>query len=386
MFFPLTAGMLLCQTCFDMAAAQGAQLEPTIHGPYLQQIADDGATISWTTDKPTAAWIELWKEGHPNQRTIVMDAKYGLKRLGTNSHQVTVWGLQPGERYQYKVYAGDRGKQGDPIKPGNEPADGTFRTLNSNGDRCSIFIANDIHGDSKRFLDLMDQHVKVGETDFCVLNGDSVSWLSGKDQLFKVIVDPAQKIIKDVPIVYVRGNHEYRGGNAINLPDTFLPQPNGEYYGLLRQGPVCFVILDSGEDKADTRKELGGVTQFEPYLAQQAEWLKKAVECPEFKSALYRVVIVHIPFAGEKGFAEDLLRKLFVPTLAKAGVNIAISAHTHYNVFVPGGKEPGIPFPVLVNDNQGAITLTADSQKMEVIHYDRHKKILRTERFSPNQF
>lgn len=382
----LSLSLLFCSLfCTAIATHADEPYEPTVHGPYLQRIAPDSATVMWTTEKPTAAWVELWDKDQPTNRTILMDSRYGLKRTKTNAHQVEISGLKPGAVYQYKVFAGDRGKKGDPIPPSSEPADGTFRTLNPSSKTCEVFIINDIHGDSERLVNLLGQHVKPGKTDFCILNGDTVSYLSGKDQLYKVAVDPAKDFAKDVPFVFVRGNHENRGSNALDLPNVFPPNSGSEYYFLLRQGPVCFVVLDAGEDKADTRKELGGVTDFAPYLKKQEAWLKQAVRTREFTTAPYRVAIIHIPALVEEGYAEKLVRSMFVPTLAKAGVDIMISAHTHKNYFVPGGKEKDVPFPILVNDNEGAVIISANPQKMKVIHYDKDKKELRTEQFSPRK-
>lgn len=368
-----------------MSAYADETLEPVVHGPYLQQIASDGATIMWTTEKPTAAWVELWDKNKPDERIVLMDSQFGLKRTKTNVHRVEIAGLKPGAVYQYKVFAGDRGKKGDPITPTTEEADGTFRTLNPSGKTCEVFITNDIHENSERLSKQFEQYITPGKTDFCILNGDIVSYLGNAGQLYKSIIDPVRDTIKNVPLVFSRGNHENRGGNPLCISEVLPPNSGSDYYFLLRQGPVCFVVLDAGEDKADTRKELGGVTDFAPYLKKQEAWLKQAVKTSEFATAPYRVVIIHIPALVEEGYAEKLVRSMFVPTLAKAGVDIMISGHTHTNYFVPGGKEKDVPFPILVNDNKGAVTISAGPKKMTVVHYDKDKKELRTENFSPRK-
>lgn len=374
-------------SAFAEAASESAGLPQgaTRFGPYIPCIGSTGATVMWTTEKPTAAWAEIWRVDKPGDRKVVIDSQFGLKRSKTEKHRAFFSALEPGATYAYKVFAGDQGKKGDLILPTTEKEDGTFRTLNPRKKTCEVFIANDIHADKdgagEKLYDLLKLGADVKTTDLCFLNGDTVSYLHKDGQLYSAIIDPIKEYAHNIPFVYIRGNHENRGGLALTLPEYFPPNSGDEYYFLVRQGPVCFVILDGGEDKADTRKELGGVTDFAPYLEKEAAWLKQSVKSKEFKTARYHVALIHIPALVEEGYAEKLVRSLFVPTLAKAGVDIMISGHTHKNYFVPGKTEKDVPFPVLVNDNKGFVTVSANGKEMKVEHFDQEKKSLRVLKF-----
>src|SRR5690625_5315672 len=65
----------------------------------------------------------------------------------------------------------------------------------------------------------------------------------------------------------------------------YFPTPSGKPYFTFRQGPVFFLFLDGGEDKPDSDIEYGGLSYFDEYREEQAEWLQQVVESEEFKSA-----------------------------------------------------------------------------------------------------
>ncbi len=48
------------------------------------------------------------------------------------------------------------------------------------------------------------------------------------------------------PMYYARGNHETRGEFATSFQKYFSPKEPFLYY-LFRQGPVCFIMLDTGK-------------------------------------------------------------------------------------------------------------------------------------------
>jgi molybdopterin synthase catalytic subunit len=63
---------------------------------------------------------------------------------------------------------------------------------------------------------------------------------------------------------------------------------------MFKQGPVCFVVLDCGEDKPDSDLEYSSIVAFDNYRTIQSQWLEEAVNDPIFQEAPYRVLIVHM--------------------------------------------------------------------------------------------
>lgn len=72
-------------------------------------------------------------------------------------------------------------------------------------------------------------------------------------------------------MLYVRGNHETRGAYAKDLPVALGIE---QFYYTADIGPYSFVVLDSGEDKADSHIEYGGMNDYNTYRSDMIEWLK----------------------------------------------------------------------------------------------------------------
>ena len=65
------------------------------------------------------------------------------------------------------------------------------------------------------------------------------------------------------------------------------------------------VMLDSGEDKEEGHWVYAGLTDFNAYRTEQAEWLKELVRTKEYKKAKYRIVISHFPMVMSQQWKEE---------------------------------------------------------------------------------
>lgn len=354
-----------------------AQDEPfrITHGPYLQDMREDGVTIVWTTNRGGTAWVELAPDDtthfYLTERPKFFSAPYGFKTVST-IHSVRLDNLKPGTTYRYRVYSQEvLSHQGIRVIYGNVAATRVYRTnplsftTNSTAkERVSFVILNDIHGNNELMTSLL-KDTQWENTDMVFFNGDMVSDINGEDQLFGGFMDTAVKLFAgEVPMYYARGNHETRGNFAHRFADYF-PGFDGRIYGMFRQGPVCFVVLDCGEDKPDSDIEYSGIVAFDAYRDRQAEWLKNALTSESYRNAPYKIALVHMPpFGGWHG--EKEIEDKFMPLLHQAGIDILFSAHLHRYI----RKEPdrNQRFPILVNANNTVIrAFTAnDGLRVEV--------------------
>ncbi|MFC7525398.1 metallophosphoesterase [Parapedobacter sp. GCM10030251] len=385
--FSLLCGFLSVAMCV-------AQSQFSItHGPYLQALHETGVTIVWTTDKDAIGWVELAPDDsthfYQKERPKYFASSHGFKDV-SKLHKVTLRGLQPGVTYRYRVYAQEvTSHVGTNVKYGDVAATQvyrraplTFTTSRPDQTKLSFAVINDIHGRNDVMKNLLGQ-LDWPEIDLVFFNGDMANDLRSEAQLFAHYMDTATALFaSEIPMYYARGNHETRGNFASAFPDYF-PTTSGHLYYLFRRGPVCFVVLDCGEDKPDSDIEYSGIVNMDAYRTQQAEWLKEALERPEYQEAPYKVVICHMPpFGGWHG--EEEIAEKFVPLLNAAGAQVMLSGHLHRHI--KREAQPGAHrFPILVNSNNNMLRASADGQRLRVDVVDQSGKTVDSITLNPSR-
>lgn len=344
------------------------------HGPYLQHLGENGVTIIWTTNRNAVSWVELAPDDNTHfylkERPKYYSAEYGFKDVST-LHIIRLNNLEQGTTYRYRVYSQEvLSHQGTKVQYGTVAATKVyganplkFTTTDPSKEKdISFVMVNDIHGKN----DLLENLLIKGDhasADFVFFNGDMVSDMQSEEQLFGGFMDKAVELFaKEKPMYYARGNHETRGNFASTFPKYFA-SPSGKLYYLLRRGPVCFVVLDCGEDKPDSDIEYSGIVAFDQYRDAEQSWLRGAIKSQEFTEAPFKVVVVHMPpFGGWHG--EDEVFTKFVPILNEAKVDLMLCGHLHK----PVNQQPenGINFPILVNSNTAVVRAEATSTTLDL--------------------
>ena len=351
------------------------------HAPYLQNLGENEVTIVWTANKPSIGWVELAPDDgthyYQTERPKFFNAKNGIK-LTSTVHSVHLTGLKPGTRYRYRVYSQEvlshvgwrviYGNVAATSVYGKQPL--TFLTSDHSRQSVNFAMVNDIHGKSD-LLEKLISHCDLKKTDMFLFNGDMVSIFNNEKEIFEGFMDKAPELFaSEIPMYYTRGNHETRGSFAIAFQDYFSPKQEHIYY-MFRQGPVCFVILDSGEDKPDSDLEYAGITVYDQYRTEQAEWLKKVLESKEYKEAPFKVVVCHMPpFGGWHG--EQEVAEKFIPLLNNAGVDIMLCGHLHR--YMRNEPKDGVRFPVIVNSNNTVLKAEAGAKELNIRILDMEGK------------
>jgi predicted phosphodiesterase len=359
-----------------MAAAQDA-IQIT-HGPYLQNMSDNEVTVVWVTDRNAISWVELAPDDgthfYLQERPKFFAARNGVK-LESTVHSVKLRGLKPAERYRYRVFSQSvLAREGHNITYGRVASSTAYRppvftTLDPDARRDVAFgMVNDIHGRSE-VLDTLLRILDPLKQNMIFFNGDMVSSLTGEDDLFTGFMDVSVKAFaQTVPMYYARGNHETRGVFATRFQDYFSPQ-SPELYYIVRHGPVCFLVLDSGEDKPDTDVEYSGITDYDYYRTLEAEWLRDVLKNPQFADAPCKVVICHIPPSRDWHGENEVLTR-FAPLLNDAKVDVMLCGHLHTTI--KRMPDATVKFPVLINSNNSAVrgTVNAQGLSLEIINMD----------------
>lgn len=378
--------LLLCVLLLSVSvyAQEGIKLA---HGPYLQNMGPDEVTIVWLSDKPSVGWVEFAPDDGSNfyatERPRFFDAKNGVKNTST-IHTVKLKGLNPGTNYRYRVFAQEvLSHIGHKIVYGDYAATNVyskkplvFRTSDPANQTISFAMVNDIHGNNGLLENLVSK-CDLKKTDFIIFNGDMVSVFNEENHIFNGFMDKATALFaSEIPMYYTRGNHETRGAFATEFQRYFSPKEENIYY-TFRQGPVCFVILDTGEDKPDSDIEYAGITVYDEYRSEQAEWLRQVLNSKEYKEAPFKVIVAHIPPIG--GWHGNLeVENKFMPLLREAKPDLMLCGHLHRFVHQKATAET--PFPIIVNSNTAVLKAAANSEELDVQVIDTEGKVL--DRFS----
>lgn len=328
--------------------------------PYLQFSGKDAMTVAWITNRNCFSWVEFGENDNLSQRE--MTDVDGLNQANNRIHKIRLEKLKPGVQYAYKLYSKEIVKYTYIAEYGETIESPVYHFVmpSLEADEVSLLILNDLHDRPESIAHLIGLN-NNDPYDFVCFNGDSMNILDSEAQLIKNVISPCTEVFAtEKPLLYVRGNHETRGGYARHLYN-YLDTGAKPYFSF-SAGPVFFVVLDTGEDKKDNHKEYVGLVSFDPYREKEAKWLEQELKSPAAKKAKFRVVLMHIPhyYSVDEVDEHGTLhcRKLFGPLFNKGKIDIAICGHTHqYGVFKPVEGQHNFPIVIGGGPRDGKRTL-----------------------------
>jgi len=248
----------------------------------------------------------------------------------------------------------------------------------------SFAFMSDFQFSPERCQELIGKYSQLtgmGNCAFVVSGGDmSMSF----DNLQKDILDkwllPVRNAFPLLPMVPVRGNHEWRGTETTEEWTRMMrSMETGKPYYAFSFGPDFYIVLDSFEDKPDHYKKQVYTYFHESseYRKSEREWLELVVKRPEFKSARYRIVFVHCAPCGSVNqrnncYARELIAGLLDKSAPSERIHLLMGGHVHiFTRSMPGEKlvrlyKPhpkyftrdavsceNVPFPVILQDGPG---------------------------------
>ncbi|NDV45575.1 hypothetical protein D0T49_00715 [Paludibacter sp. 221] len=349
------------------------------HGPYLQGTTDTGTYVYFTTSSKGFSYVELRKQGSENVQKYCA-YNDGLIEAYNTMNTIEITGLTPNTSYEYRLVSKEITKfQPYTLAYGDSIASGWyhFKTVDNRAKKSAFVVVNDMHDNSEKYKKLLS-HVPLKDADAVFLNGDIMTYFYKPEQPFTSFIDVSvDEFATEKPFIITRGNHETRGPLARRLKEYVL-RPDGKYYGLYMYGETAVLVLDSGEDKYDHHREYYGITAFDQYREEQAEWLKKVVLTDEFVNARKRIVIIHIPPFGGHPVNVDTTKpprpgahslsevnRLFMPVLNNSNIDIMFSGHTHRHALIETGEYDNT-FPIVINDNKSILWVESTPRKIHV--------------------
>lgn len=334
--------------------------------PYLQNPVGNGITVMWETTVPSYCWVEYGTDTTQLKRArTIVD---GQVVCNNTLHKIRIDGLQPDQKYYYRVcsqeillYQAYKKVFGNTARS----AFSEFTLPAAQADSFTAIVFNDLHQHTNTFRALCKQ-VQGIDYDFVVFNGDCVDDPASHDQATAFISELTEGVHGDrIPTFFMRGNHEIRNAYSIGLRDHY-DYVGDKTYGSFNWGDTRIVMLDCGEDKVDDHWVYYGLNDFTKLRNEQVDFLKKELACKEFKKAGKRVLIHHIPLYGnyEKNLCEDLWKGI----LAKAPFNVSLNAHTHKYAYHPKGELEN-NYPVIIGGGykmDGATVTIIEKKKDEL--------------------
>lgn len=331
--------------------------------PYLQNPVGNGITVMWQTTVPTYSWVEYGTDKeHLQQARTIVDGQVICNDL---QNKIRLNNLEPGKTYYYRVCSREILVYQAYKKVFGETAVSDFYTFTLPDSRDTDFTAiifNDLHKRSET-LQALFQQVKDVDYDFVVFNGDCIDDPTNHEQATRFLTELNETVgASDVPVFYLRGNHEIRNAYSIGLRSLF-DYVGDKTYGAFSWGDTRFVMLDCGEDKPDTHWVYYGLNDFSDLRRAQAGFLKEELASKAFKKASKRVLIHHIPVYGMgDGYNPSLAE--WGDLLKKAPFAVCLNAHTHRFNYIPKGED-GNAFPVVVGGGpsmKGAVVMILQKQ------------------------
>ncbi|MBQ8296057.1 MAG: metallophosphoesterase [Clostridia bacterium] len=269
----------------------------------------------------------------------------------------------------------------------------SFRPLEKEED-IHIYHVADVH---YRFdLALKTATYFKDDLDVLVVNGD-IGEVETEENYFMVCKFVGDVSKGEVPVIFVRGNHDTRGKLAERFVDYFPAQGKNTYFQF-SIGCLGGVALDCGEDKWDNHIEYGGeggevyggVNVFEVYRRQQLQFLKDlTIPTAKFTFAVTHICPVMTTY--HPGDCFDIERDVYAAwntELERLGTQFMLCGHYHKAFIIPSDSPMNtLPhaYPVIVGSEcsqtefiGAAITLKTDA--VEVLLTNTQHEVVGTHR------
>ena len=325
------------------------------------ETGDEMYTVMWTTTRPGSGYVTYTYDG---KDYTVNDQENGCIRSLDTIHSVRV----PKEHLDHNTYVVHSQyvatKQGyDAVKGKTVSSEPVHFKGYDGQDELNVLVLSDIH-ENRASADDAVKHFDE-QPDLVVLNGDITSTMVEKKQV-GTIISYANHFSNggEIPVAYLRGNHETRGEYASEMPKYFKTGNDGLYYSFT-YGPVHVLALDSGEDKEDSHEEYSGLVDFTTYIAHESEWLKNLTPEPD---AQYNICFVHMPEL------EDRYGNNWLGELGRLQTDAVIAGHWHSLDL--NFREGSAPFCRIIDggksgsDGYIATMLTFTNGQMQVRSFD----------------
>jgi predicted phosphodiesterase len=292
-------------------------------------VVENEYQIIWETQQPSVAWVcvggqvftdnlagnLVWDDTVHKVR-VPMEALDAAKGYEINWQHIlrSEWALHKGSQKAKKY---------------------DFRPIDTS-DGIQIYHIADTHSNLQPGADTAKYW--GDKLDLLILNGDIIhnpEFSSSRNFALKL----AFEITRGTrPVLYARGNHEYRGGFANGL-ERYLGCPAGDrWYFTTRVGPLWIAVFDVAEMRPDDDEGYNGFADFASYRQKETAFFERVVANAEFDApgVEVRLLVSHIPVGLIDGLGDVQARWADLANEMK--IDLALSGHHHRVEYFPAGE------------------------------------------------
>ncbi|MBQ8321002.1 MAG: metallophosphoesterase [Clostridia bacterium] len=222
------------------------------------------------------------------------------------------------------------------------------------------------------------------DTDLYIFNGDIGEVQTDEDYLAvcRLVGEIAGG---NIPVLFVRGNHDTRGRLPEKYTDYF-PANGKQTYFTAKFGDLKLLCLDLGEDKRDDCIEYGGFNNFHGFRLKETEFLRALLS----KGEEFDMAICHIPSSinnskcpGDKFDIDGEIFEEWNSIIAKLNVKVMLSGHKHKAYVLNKNDKRSIrphDFPIIVgsvadDDYLMGAALTLSKETLTVKFTDKEHNV-----------
>lgn len=281
---------------------------------------EDTYQIVFSTNHQATAWVEIDGEAY-------YDLYAGSMKSKDTVHKITVPQEKLDAAKSYSIHAEKmiyRGPFGG-FKGKEISKEYTFHPVNSE-DGLVYYTMTDVHHAREGAVGAA---LAVENLDFLVILGDSVGMVEYEEDVQFSNLLAHEVTGGQIPVVYVRGNHEIKGAYAETLY-KYVGSKNESFYFWFTLSDVFGIALDLGEDHDDGWWEYYGTDRFSLYHEEQTKFLEELVQTKPYEDYNYTLVACHIPiqFVNSRKDHEEV-KATWTQLLNQIQPDFAVYGHQH---------------------------------------------------------
>ena len=296
--------------------------------PLITGMSAESAVISVEMNSSALIRLNFRRRGGTEPFTALQNSAAGLFRNDA-FQQFRLSGLTPATEYEYMLEACRDGREytftAGPFAFRTDDPEAAEHLLLLTAD--TQIPAKQLDGFFRRAAALLERETP----DRFIHLGDFRSIYNRFDDFTDEYLAAQQRhLTAEIPCVFLRGNHEYRGWESMIFAERFAP-----FAGFFVLGKVLYFHLDSGWDLEGTGLDSPARADLDGYIAAEKRRLRTIVDSPEWRRADYHVAFSHgLPgrnfSASMTRYAEELAGELFLGESPAFRLDLWICGDLHW--------------------------------------------------------